>query len=150
MQAGKRLFMTFMLNKESTVAALIVGALSAFNALNQEAFLHNTKILGASISAYINICYSSATDLYVQGGGSIKSDKGTLQGDPTAIAIYAFGITLLLAWLSKKSNQVNSASASKQVTLADDLNGLGTVESLTRTGGQKLFIIQTQKSHKSS
>ena len=66
------------------------------------------------------------------------------------MAIYAFDITPLLAWLSKKSNQVNSASVSKQVAFADDLNGLGTVKSLTKIGGQKLFIIQTQKSHKSS
>ena len=46
------------------------------------------------------------------------------------MAIYALGITPLLAWLSKKSNEGNSASASKQVAFADDLNGIGTVESL--------------------
>ena len=66
------------------------------------------------------------------------------------MALYAFDITPLLAWLSKKSNQVNSASVSKQVAFADDLNDLGTVKSLTKIGAQKLFIIQTQKSHKSS
>ena len=62
------------------------------------------------------------------------------------MALYAFDITPLLAWLSKKSNQVNSASVSKQVAFADDLNDLGTVKSLTKIGAQKLFIIQTQKS----
>ena len=36
----------------------------------------------------------------------------------------------LLAWLSKKSNEGNSASTSKQIVFADDLNGIGTVESL--------------------
>ena len=48
------------------------------------------------------------------------------------MAIYALGITPLLAWLSKKSSEGNSASASKQVAFADDLNGIGTVESLKK------------------
>ena len=119
-----------MFNKESTEAVLMVHASNTFNAINREAFLHNTKILCPSISTYITNCYSSPTDLYIQGGRSIKSEEGTTQGDPTAMAIYALGITPLLAWLSKKSNEGNSASASKQVAFADDLNGIGTVESL--------------------
>ena len=48
------------------------------------------------------------------------------------MAIYALGITALLAWLNKKSNEGNSASSSKQVAFADDLNGIGTVESLKK------------------
>ena len=118
-----------MSNKESTEPVLMVDASNAFNAINREAFLHNTKILCPSISTYVNNCYSSPTDLYIQGGRSIKSEEGTTQGDPTAMAIYALGITLLLVWLSKKSNEGNSASASKQVAFANDLNGIGTVES---------------------
>ena len=123
-----------MFNKESTEAVLMVDASNAFNAINREAFLHNTNILCPSISTYVNNCYSSPTDLYIQGGRSLKSEEGTTQGDPTAMAIYALGITPLLAWLSKKSNsnESNSASASKQVAFADDLNGVGTVESLKK------------------
>ena len=121
-----------MFNKESTEAVLMVDASNAFNAINREEFLHNTKILCPSVSTYVNNCYSSPTDLYIQGGRSIKSEEGTTQGDPTAMAIYALGITPLLAWLSKKSNEGNSASASKQVAFADDLNGVGTVESLKK------------------
>ena len=111
---------------------LMVDASNAFNAINREAFLHNTKILCPSISTYVNNCYSSPTDLYIQGGRSIKSEEGTTQGDPTAMAIYALGITPLLVWLSKKSNEGNSAFASKDVAFADDLNGIGAVESLKR------------------
>ena len=48
------------------------------------------------------------------------------------MAIYALGIRPLLAWLSKKSNEGSSISASKQVAFADDLNGIGTVESLKK------------------
>ena len=75
-------------------------------------------------------------------------------GDPTAIAIYAFGIKPLLAWLSKISNGSNSASASKQVTFADDLNGLGTLESLKKwwslleEEGKKIgYNVNTKKSY---
>ena len=48
------------------------------------------------------------------------------------MAIYALGITPLLAWLSKISNEGNSAPASKQVAFADDVNGIGTTESLKK------------------
>ena len=121
-----------MFNKESTEAILMVEASNAFNAINRETFLHNTKILCPSISAYVNNSYSSPTDLYSQGGRSIKLEEGTTQDDPTAMAIYALGITPLLAWLSKKSNEGKTASASKQVAFADDLNGIGTVESIKK------------------
>ena len=86
-----------MFNKESTEAVLMVDASNAFNAINREAFLRNTKILCPSISTYVNNCYSSPTDLYIQGGRSIKLEAGTTQGDLTAMAIYALGITPLLA-----------------------------------------------------
>ena len=86
-----------MFNKKSTEAVLMVDASNAFNAINWEAFLHNAKILCPSISTYVNNCYSSQTDLYIQGGRSIKSEEGSTQGDPTAMAIYSLGITHLLA-----------------------------------------------------
>ena len=62
-----------MFNKENTEGVLMVDASNAFNAINRERFLHNTKILCPSISTYITNCYSSPTDLYNQGGRSIKS-----------------------------------------------------------------------------
>ena len=63
------------------------------------------------------------------------------------MAIYALGITPLLAWLSKKSNEDNSVSASKQVAFVDDLNSIGTVDSLKNGGHflkkkeKKMFIM---------
>ena len=63
------------------------------------------------------------------------------------MAIYALGITPLLAWLSKKSNEDNSASASKQVAFVDDLNSIVTVDSLKNGGHflekkeKKMFIM---------
>ena len=113
----------------------MVDTPNTFNAINQEAFLHNTKILCPSISTYINNCYSSPTDLYIQGGRSVKSEEGTTtQGDPTTLAIYVLGIAPLLASLSKKSSEGESTSASKQDAFAHGLNGLATVESLEKGG----------------
>ena len=57
-----------MFNKENTEAVLMLEVSNAFNAINQEALFHNTKILCPSISTHINNCYSSLTDLYIQGG----------------------------------------------------------------------------------
>ena len=119
-----------MFNKETTEAVLMVDASNAFNAINQEDFLHNTKILCPSISTYVNNCYSSPTGPYIRGARSIKSEEGTTKGDTTAMAIYALGITPLFAWLSKKLIEGNSASASKEIAFTDYLNSTGTVESL--------------------
>ena len=99
------------------------------------------------MSTYVNNCYSSPTDLYIQGGRSIKLEEETTQGDLAIMPIYALGITPLLAWLNKKSNEGNSASASKDVAFADDLNGIFTVESLKKwwslleEKGKKLVIM---------
>ena len=63
------------------------------------------------------------------------------------MSIYVLGITPLLAWLRKKSNEVSSASDSKQFAFSDDLNGIGTMESLKKwwslleEEGKKLFIM---------
>ena len=64
------------------------------------------------------------------------------------MAIYSLGITPLLAWLSKKSNEGNSASSSKQVAFADDLNGIGPVESLLEKEGKKFgYNVNAKKSY---
>ena len=76
-----------MFNKESTEAVLMEATSNAFNAINRKAYLHNTKTICRSMSTYVNNCYSSPTDLYIQGGRSIKSEEGTTQGDTTAMAI---------------------------------------------------------------
>lgn len=48
------------------------------------------------------------------------------QGDPTAIAIYALGITLVLAWQVKNSKENTNILPSRHVTFADDSKGTGT------------------------
>ena len=83
----------------------MADASNAFNSINREAFLHNTKVLCSALATFINNCYSIPVDIFVQGGKLLKSLEGTTQGDPAAMAIYAFRITLLLAWLSNFSKE---------------------------------------------
>ena len=94
-----------MFSKDKTEAVLMVDGSNAFNSINREAFLHNTKVLCSALATFINNCYSIPVDIFVQGGKLLKSLEGTTQGDPAAMAIYAFRITLLLAWLSNFSKE---------------------------------------------
>ena len=78
-----------MFNEDDTKAVSMVDASNAFNLINIEALLHNTKVLCLALAMFINNCYSVTSDLFVQGGKRLKSLKGTTLGDPVAMAIYA-------------------------------------------------------------
>ena len=97
----------YMFNEENTEAVLMVDASNAFNSINREAFLHKTKVLCPALTMFINTCHSIPSDLFAQGGKRLKSLEETTQGDPAAMAIYALGITPLLAWLSNLSKEKN-------------------------------------------
>ena len=86
-----------MFNEDETEVVLMVDASNAFISINREAFFYNTKVLCPALATFINNCYSVPSDLFVQGGKRLKSLEGTTQGEPAAIAIYALGITPLLA-----------------------------------------------------
>lgn len=79
-----------------------------------------------SIKIYISNCYSSPTNLNIQGGSSVKSNEGRTQSDPAVIAIYALRITPLLTQISGKSKEKNTIPP-KQAAFANDLNGIGTL-----------------------
>ena len=96
-----------MFNEENTEAVLMVDASNAFNSINREVFLHKTKVLYLALATFINTCHSIPSDLFAQGGKRLKSLEETTQGDPAAMAIYALGITPLLAWLSNLSKEKN-------------------------------------------
>ena len=66
-----------MFNEDNTEAVLMVDASNAFNSINREAILHNTKMLCPVLAMFINNCYSIPSDLFVQGGKHLKSLEGT-------------------------------------------------------------------------
>ena len=70
----------YMFNEDNTEAALMADAPNAFNSINREVFLHNTKVLCPALATFINNCYSIRSDLFVQGGKRLKSLEGTTPG----------------------------------------------------------------------
>ena len=82
--------------EESTEAVSLVDAENAFNSINREVFPHNISILYPATSTFVTNCYATPAWLFVIGGSEIKSNEGSTQGDPVAMAIYTLGITPLI------------------------------------------------------
>ena len=57
-----------MFSKDKTEAVLMVDGSNAFNSINREGFLYNTKVLCPALATFINNCYSIPSDLFLQGG----------------------------------------------------------------------------------
>lgn len=109
--------------EEATDGILLVdasNAFNAFNALNRNVLLHNIRYICPEISTYVWNCYCVPSRLFVTGGSEIKSSEGTTQGDPTAMSIYALGITPLLASIRPEPDP-----DIRHVAFADDLGGAG-------------------------
>ena len=95
---------------------LLVDARNAFNNLNRQVALHNVNRLCPALGKVLINTYRSPADLFV-GGESIKSQEGTIQGDPLAMAMYAIAPVPLM-----KKAETTSA---KQVWFADDATSGG-------------------------
>ena len=102
----------------------MVDAENAFNSINREALLHNIGYLCPVIATYIYNCYAISARLFIVGGKELRSREGTTQGDPTAMAAYALGSTLLLDHLQSFKRSV------KHVAFADDLTGARKLEEI--------------------
>ena len=70
----------YVFNEDNTEEVLMADAPNAFNSINREVFLHNTKVLCPALATFINNCYSIRSDLFVQGGKRLKSLEGTTPG----------------------------------------------------------------------
>ena len=80
----------------TTEAVLIIDPENAFKAINRKAMLHNISITCHIISTYISNWYNTPVRLFIIGGTEILSKEGTTQGDPTAMASCALGVTPLI------------------------------------------------------
>ena len=83
----------------TTEAVLLIDAENAFSAINRKAMVHNISVIWPIVSAYVSNCYNMPARLFIIGGTEILSNEGTTQGDPTAMAAYALGITPLIQHL---------------------------------------------------
>ena len=112
-------------------AVMLVDATNAFNTLNRKATIHNVKIKCPSFAKYIENTYKEPAQLYICDTNTnrcdkIKSEEGTTQGDPVAMAMYAIGLSKLQSKISHDKTEV------KQVAYADDLAGAGRINKLRK------------------
>ena len=110
--------MRSIFHADESDCALLVDAKNAFNTLNRNATLHNSRIICPALSTILINTYRVAIPMYVIGGEIIQSVEGTTQGDPLAMAMYAIGTVPLISSL---------AGICKQVWFADDATGAGTI-----------------------
>ena len=108
-----------MFDDESVEGILLVVAKNAFNNLNREEALHNTRHLCPSLSVALQNCYQAESRLFVHGGGELRSREGTTQGDPLSMPFYALAIIPLLRHLQEEHSSI------RQAWLADDSAGAG-------------------------
>ena len=80
----------------SLQAVLLVDASNAFNSVNRQAALHNILRLCPPLARILINTYQSPVRLIIPGSGGLVSTEGTTQGDPLAMAMYAFGSFFLL------------------------------------------------------
>ena len=108
--------MVDIFSEDSNHGLIQVDANNAFNSINRNVLLNNVFHICPEIAIYTYNCYSMPARLFVTGGGEIKSEEGTTQGDPIAMPIYAIGLDPLL-------NKLKTCIGVSQSGFADDLSG---------------------------
>ena len=133
--------------QDSTEEIILVDASNAFNSMNRQTALHNIQYICPPLARVLINTYWNPSQLFITGGDEILSKEGTTQGDNLAMLFYSLGMKPLLDKLSKEVPQV------KQVWLADDASGAGTLLSLKKwwdiiiSEGQKLgYYVNESKS----
>ena len=116
-----------MFNEEGADGILLIDATNAFNQMNRAMAMHNIRITCKEIALYIINTFRSSSRLLISGGGEISSQEGTTQGDPLAMPWYAINTVHMITSLRASIPQV------KQVWLADDSAGGGSIESVSYT-----------------
>ena len=110
--------------EDETDGILLIDASNAFNQMNRSVAMHNIQITCNEISQYLINTYRSPSRLFICGGGEILSQECTTQGDPLAMPWYSINTSTIIQSLRLSSPDV------KQVWLADDSAGGGTIASL--------------------
>ena len=106
---------------DETDAALLVDASIASNSLNRGAALNNIRMLCPLMATYVINSCRAPSRLFEVGGGELQSAKGTTQGHPLAMLMYAISLQPLISLIH------NNYSTAKQCWFADDATGAGPV-----------------------
>ena len=91
--------------------------------------LHNISITCPILSTFVSNCYLVPAQLFILGNKEIKSKEATTQGDPTAMAAYALGVTPLIHFLHEYVSMSNHRC--KEVSFADDFTIAGKTEGIS-------------------
>ena len=111
--------------EQNVQGVLLVDASIAFNTINRQVALRIKSICPPIHQILVNT-YQDPLRCIICGDGEISSSEGTTQGDPLAMAMYAFAVKPLIGKLQY------DAPAVKQVWYADDATGAGTCDDLRK------------------
>ena len=117
-----------LFQQDEIKAVPLVDAESAFTSINRKAMLHNMFISCTILSNFISNCYLVPARLFILGNKEIKSKEGTKQGDPTAMAAYALGVTALIHFFYKYVSMNNHRC--KELVFTDDFTITGNIEGI--------------------
>ena len=82
-------------------------------------------MLCPTLATYVINIYSQPARLFITGGKELISAKGTKQGDPLSIILYAISLQPLIT-------QLHVLSAAKQCWFADDVTGSGSLQGVRK------------------
>ena len=88
--------------EDRTEGILLIDAMNAFNSLNKDLALKNIRKLCPSIYTAIRNSNKTPSDLFIDKR-VIKSQEGTTQGDPTAMAMYGVATLPLINMLEDQN-----------------------------------------------
>ena len=81
------------------------------NVFNSNIFLYNIKVICPEISNFVINYYTLPSRLFVKGKGELKSQKGAMQGNPIAIALYALSVPPLMTAVTSPSESMHHSSS---------------------------------------
>ena len=95
-----------MFEADDNDTVLLIDASNAFNSLNRSAVMHNKtiRIICPTLATFAINTYREPARLFIIGGKEIKSAKGTTQGDPMAMGLYAVSPQPLITQLNPSSS----------------------------------------------
>ena len=82
-------------------------------------------MLCPTLATYVINIYRQPARLFITGGKELISAKGTKQGDPLSIILYAISLQPLIT-------QLHVSSAAKQCWFADDVTGSGSLQGVRK------------------
>ena len=98
--------------------------------INSEVFLHNISYICPAIYVLLKT-YSSPLRLFIIGRKELKSNEGTTEGDPVAMAICGIGVTPLIKMLINTA-VTSTESQVRVLAYADDFSAAGKLEDLRK------------------